>query len=52
MQIWVYYWAEYIQLQVLSTVPVNKDGDLLACDCKDQFSKFVINHMTMFILVI
>ena len=27
--------------KVLSTLPMSKDGDLLACDCKDKFLKFV-----------
>ena len=27
--------------KVLSTLSMSKDGDLLACDCKDKFPKFV-----------
>ena len=27
--------------RVFSSHPLYKDGDLLACDCKDKFSKFV-----------
>ena len=27
--------------KVLSTLPVSKDGNLLACDCKENFPKFV-----------
>ena len=27
--------------KVLSTLPVSNYGDLLACDCKDKFPKFV-----------
>ena len=38
--------------KMLSTLPVSKDGDLLACDCKDKFPTLFINHMVMFILVI
>ena len=30
----------------------HKDGDMLTCDCKENFLNLFKNHMAMFILVI
>ena len=39
------YWPTIFSYnKVFSTLPLNKDGDSLACECKDIFSKCVYEH--------